>query len=153
MNKPKIFLAADHWGFDLIPKLKTFLEEELGYTTEHCGPHEHDPSDDYPDFVGKAAAAVALDPEQRRGIVFGKSGQGEAMCANRHKGVRAAVYYGGPEEIIRLSREHNNANVLSLGAGFIEFEAMKKVIALWLSESFPGEDRHVRRLSKLDTLS
>jgi len=147
--KPKIYFAADHWGFELIPKLVDFVKE-LGYETEHCGPFEYDPEDDYPDFIQKAAASVAEDPENRRGVIFGKSGQGEAMCANRHKGVRAAVYYGGPTEIVTLSREHNNANVLSLGAGFIDIEAAKEAIALWLESPFPEEERHMRRIRKLD---
>ncbi len=149
--KPKIYFAADHWGFELIPQLVEFVNT-LGYETEHCGPYEYDATDDYPDFIQKAAGLVAADPEHSRAIIFGKSGQGEAMCANRFLGVRAAVYYGGPTEIITLSREHNNANVLSLGAGFIDSERAQAAIALWLETEFTEEERHARRLAKLDVI-
>lgn len=151
--KPTVYFAADHWGFELIPELVSFVRDELGYPTEHCGPFEYDQEDDYPDFIQTAAANVAEDPENRRAIIFGKSGQGEAMCANRFLGVRAAVYYGGPAEIITLSREHNNANVLSLGAGFIALDEAKMIISNWLAAEFPGEERHVRRIAKLDQLT
>ena len=148
--KPKIYFASDHWGFELIPQLVDFVRDELGYETEHCGPFEYDAEDDYPDFIAVAAAAVAEDSANRRAVIFGKSGQGEAMCANRFKGVRAAVYYGGPTEILTLSKEHNNANVLSLGAGFITLEEVKEALALWLATPFSEAERHQRRIDKLD---
>lgn len=150
--KPTVYFAADHWGFELIPELVSFVREELGYPTEHCGPFDYDPEDDYPDFIQVAAAQVAEDPENKRAIIFGKSGQGEAMCANRFRGVRAAVYYGGPPEIVTLSREHNNANVLSLGAGFLSLDEIKEVLAVWLAFEFPNEERHARRIAKLDEI-
>lgn len=150
--KPVVYFAADHWGFELIPELVAFVRDELGLDTEHCGPFEYDAGDDYPDFIQNAARQVAEDPEGRRAIIFGKSGQGEAMCANRFPGVRAAVYYGGPTEIITLSREHNNANVLSLGAGFLSLEEAKEAIQSWLTTEFSGEERHIRRIEKLDML-
>ena len=150
--KPKIYFAADHWGFEPIPQLIDFVSGELGYEVEHCGPFEYDPADDYPDFVKVAAEAVSEDPENRRAIIFGMSGNGEAMCANRYLGVRAAHYYGGPEEIIILSREHNNANILSLGAGFMDMEEIKAATQLWLETEFPGEERHARRIAKIDVL-
>ena len=87
--------------------------------------------------------------QQSRGIILGGSGQGEAMAANRIKGVRAAVYYGSEREIIRLSREHNNANVLSLGARFISDQEIYNIIETWLDEPFDG-GRHQRRIDKLD---
>lgn len=148
----KVYFAADHWGFLPIPELVEFVSTELGYEVEHCGPFEYDAADDYPDFVHKAAAAVAEDPENRCAIIFGMSGNGEAMCANRYKGVRAAHYYGGPEEIITLSREHNNANILSLGAGFMDMEQIKAATKLWLETDFSGEERHVRRIAKIDEI-
>ena len=91
---------------------------------------------------------MAADPESR-GIILGGSGQGEAMAANRIKGVRAAVYYGSEREIARLSREHNNANVLSLGARFISEQEIYDIIETWLDEPFEG-GRHQRRIDKLD---
>ena len=110
----KIYLASDHAGY----KLKGFLTEylvKLGFNVEDCGAHDMNPSDDYPDFIIPAARKVAGDSDAK-GIIMGGSGQGEAIAANRVKGVRAVVYYDGPLEIIKLSRSHNNANILSLGA-------------------------------------
>ena len=104
--------------------------------------------DDYPDFIFPCARAVAADPTSR-GIILGGSGQGEAMAANRVKGVRAAVFYNGPEEIIKLSREHNNANILSLGARFMSKEEIYKMLEIWFEDPFEG-GRHERRIEKLD---
>ena len=104
--------------------------------------------DDYPDFIFPCAQAVAADPESR-GIILGGSGQGEAMVANRIKGVRAAVFYNGPVEIVKLSREHNNANILSLGARFMSEDEIYDVIEMWLNEPFAG-GRHQIRIEKLD---
>ena len=99
-------------------------------------------------IVEEGLKAVAAGIESR-GIILGGSGQGEAMAANRVKGVRAAVYYNGPDEIIKLSRQHNNANILSLGARFMKENEIYKVINLWLVEPFGG-GRHKRRIEKLD---
>ena len=119
-----------------------------GYDVTDHGAHEYDALDDYPDFIFPCARAVAADSSSR-GIILGGSGQGEAMAANRVKGVRAAVFYNGPEEIIKLSREHNNANILSLGARFMSEEEIYKIIELWFEEPFEG-GRHERRIAKLD---
>jgi len=144
----KIFLAADHAGFELKEKIKVFLRG-LGYEVADEGAFELKPNDDYPDFVEIVAKMVASDPDNR-GIIFGGSGQGEAVCANRFKHVRAAVWYGGPTEILKLSRAHNNANVLSIAARFIDEAAVKEAVKLWLDTTFSGEDRHIRRIAKLD---
>lgn len=144
-----IYLAGDHAGFELKEKVKKFLIEK-GYTIEDCGPAESDEKDDYPDFIHKAAVNIARDQENVRGIIFGGSGEGEAMVANRYRGVRAAVYYGGSLEIIALSREHNNANILSLGARFLKEDEALRAISLWLTTSFSGEERHVRRINKIE---
>ncbi len=145
----KIYLASDHAGFELKEALKKYLTE-LGYGGEDKGAYSLNSEDDYPDFIRPVVEAVAADPEHVRGIVLGGSGQGEAMIANRYKGVRAAVYYGGQLEIVKLSREHNNANILSLGARFIsEYEA-KEAVKLWLETPFLGEVRHMRRIEKID---
>jgi len=160
-----IFLGSDHAGFALKEKFKKYLTE-LGYQTKDLGNFVYDEKDDYPDFILPVARAVAADPERSRGIILGGSGQGEAMVANRIKGARAAVYYGSPEfpevkprgkrgltsgkDIIRLSREHNDANILSLAARFITEEEAKKAVKLWLETPFSKEERHIRRIKKID---
>lgn len=144
-----IYLAADHAGFALKEKLKVHLQE-LGFEMKDCGAFSYDEMDDYPDFVVLAARAVSEDPQNARAIIFGGSGQGEAMVANRFRGVRAAVYYGGNEKIISFSREHNDANVLSLGARFLDEETAKHAVRLWLDMAFSGEERHARRIKKIE---
>ncbi len=143
----KIHLATDHAGLELKNAIKDYLKGKGHDVTDH-GAHEYDAQDDYPDFIFPCARAVAANPENR-GIILGGSGQGEAMAANRIKGVRAAVYYGEEREIARLSREHNNANVLSLGARFISEQEIYDIIETWLDEPFEG-GRHQRRIDKLD---
>ncbi len=147
MQKVKIILATDHAGFELKETVKVALEKE-GYEVEDFGAYAYDRDDDYPDFILPAAYAVSQSPHAR-GIIFGGSGQGEAMAANRVKGVRAVVFYDGPEDIVRLSRRHNDANILSFGARFISAEKALRMIDLWLKEPFDG-DRHLRRIRKLD---
>ncbi len=144
----KIYIGADHAGYEMKEMLKKYLAG-LKYEVEDKGAFKYQPEDDYPDFVRPVAEAVANDPEQSRGIIIGGSGQGEAMTANRVKGARAAVFYGGNFEIIELSRKHNNANILSLGARFIDDEIAKKAIKLWLETPFEG-GRHQKRIEKLD---
>lgn len=146
----KIYLGTDHAGFELKEKIKTWLDE-WGYTYQDMGATKLDPDDDYPLYISAAARKVAEDPDDARGIVLGGSGQGEAMVANRFPGVRAAVYYGDGKaaDIPRLSREHNDANVLSLGARFLTDEEAKAAIQHWLLTPFSGEERHVRRLKQI----
>ena len=143
----KIHLATDHAGLELKNIIKEHLKENGHDVTDH-GAHEYDALDDYPDFIFPCAKAVAADPKSR-GIILGGSGQGEAMTANRVKGVRATVFYNGPAEIVKLSREHNNANILSLGARFMNQAEIYDVIEMWLAEPFEG-GRHQRRIEKLD---
>lgn len=143
----KIHLATDHAGLELKEKVKLYLSD-LDYEVIDHGAFEYDALDDYPDFIFPCANAVSNDPEGR-GIILGGSGQGEAMAANRVKGIRAAVFYNGPDEIIKLSRQHNNANILSLGARFMSEEEMYKIIEVWLSTDFES-GRHQRRIEKLD---
>ena len=143
----KIYLASDHAGFDLKQFLGTHLTD-LGHEVEDCGALEIDPLDDYPDFIIPAAEKVAKNPYSR-GIIMGGSGQGEAIAANRIKGIRAVVYYDGPIDIVTLSRAHNNANILSFGARFITQEKAADAVDLWLNEPFEG-GRHKIRIDKLD---
>ena len=142
-----IHLATDHAGLDLKDKIKIYLSEMDHEVIDH-GAYKYDALDDYPDFIFPCAKAVAKDTESR-GIILGGSGQGEAMAANRIKGVRAAVFYNGPDDIVKLSREHNNANVLSIGARFMDESEIYRVIEIWINEPFEG-GRHVRRIEKLD---
>lgn len=147
----KIFLATDHAGFGLKEIVKEKLKN-LGYRVQDEGAFSLDPNDDYPDFVHIAAKEVASNPSEDRAIIFGGSGQGEAMVANRYKGVRAAVFYGGPEEIITRSREHNGANILSIGAKFISEREALEVIELWLKTPGASDERHLRRIGKIEGL-
>lgn len=159
----KIALATDHAGFEQLKQLKSFLES-LGHECVDFGPKQYDPNDDYPDFITPAARAVGRG-ECEFGLILGRSGQGEAMAANRIKGARCAVFYGkalpikavdasgetsdDPYEIIKRSRMHNDANILSLAAVYVDEEEMKKIIQLWLNTPFDG-GRHARRITKLD---
>jgi len=147
----QVYFAADHAGFELKNTLMAFVRE-MGYVVEDCGATMYDAVDDYPGFMACAAQAVSKNPECARGIILGGSGQGEAMVANRFKGVRAAVYYGGTTDIVELSREHNDANVLSLAARFLSEEEAKEAVKKWLNTAFSGEERHVRRIKKIDEL-
>ena len=143
----KIHIATDHAGLELKNIIRDYLIKK-GHDVKDHGAYEYDALDDYPDFIFPCAQAVAADSESR-GIILGGSGQGEAMAANRIKGVRAAVFYNGPAEIVKLSREHNNANILSLGARFMTENEIYDVIEMWLNEPFEG-GRHQRRIEKLD---
>ena len=142
-----IHIATDHAGLELKEKVKSYLSKLDCEVVDH-GAYEYDALDDYPDFIFPCAEAVTNDPNSK-GIILGGSGQGEAMAANRVKGVRAAVFYNGPDEIIKLSRQHNDANILSLGARFMSDQEMYKIIELWLSTDFES-GRHKRRIEKLD---
>lgn len=145
----KIYIGSDHAGFELKRVLVSHLEL-MGHVVTDKGAHELNPTDDYPDFVALVAEGVAEEGSNAFGIVLGGSGTGEAIEANRLFGIRAAVYYGGTEEIIKLAREHNDANILSLGARFISEDEAKKVVDLFLETKFSGDERHKRRILKLD---
>jgi ribose 5-phosphate isomerase B len=148
----KIYIGSDHAGFELKKVLTDFLIEK-GYLVSDLGPQVFDFEDDYPIYIRPVADAVAHDAINRtdsRGIIIGGSGQGEAMCANRIKGVRAAVYYGVTLDIVTLSRKHNDSNILSLGARFINNEQAKTAVSIWLKTEFSGDERHLRRIVELD---
>jgi ribose 5-phosphate isomerase B len=160
----KIAITTDHAGFEALKELKTYLES-LGHECMDYGPTVFDAEDDYPEFMFPAARAVAAG-ECERGVIMGGSGQGEAMAANRIAGVRAALFYGpvtakaavdadgtlsdDPYEIVKLSRQHNDANVLSLSGRFLTLDEMKTALKLWLETPFSGAERHARRIRKLD---
>ncbi len=142
----KIYLATDHAGFELKEKIKTFL---LGknFAVEDCGALVYNQEDDYPDFIVKAAEGVSQNPEENRGIIFGKSGAGEEMVANKFKNVRAVI--GFSEENVRFSREDNDANILALGSFFVDTEKAIRLIEIFLNTPFSNQARHVRRIEKI----
>jgi len=145
----KIYFGTDHAGFELKEFLLEYVRDELGHEVIDCGASELNPDDDYPVYMKVVAESVSGDGDAK-GIILGGSGQGEAMAANRFPGARAVVYYGGSEDIITLSREHNDANILSLGARFIDTDIAKRVVSLWLETEFSGDDRHIRRISQIE---
>ena len=145
----KIYIGADHAGYELKNKLVLWLKEQ-GHEMTDFGAHEFNPTDDYPDFIEPVARAIASDPERSRGIILGGSGQGEAMDANRFPGIRAAEFYGGDLNIVKIAREHNDANILSLGTRFVSEEEAKKAVELFLNTLFSGDERHIRRIKKID---
>jgi ribose 5-phosphate isomerase B len=147
----KILLASDHAGFELKNKIKDFLTAE-DFEVEDMGAATYVPDDDYPEIMVPVAMRILNDPESTKAIIFGKSGQGEAMVSNRFPGVRAVVYYAKNPEIIRLSRQHNDANILSIGAGFISEEDAIEAVKLWISTPFSNEERHIRRIAEMDNI-
>ncbi len=147
----KILLASDHAGFELKNKIVEFLKAD-GFDVEDMGAHTHVMDDDYPPILIPVAMRVVTDPENTRAIIFGKSGNGEAMISNRFPGVRAAVYHGQNLEIVRLSREHNDANILSIAAGFVGEEETKEAVKLWIATPFSSDPRYARRNEMLDNI-
>lgn len=144
-----IHLATDHAGFEHKEVVRVWLEQE-GFTVVDYGAFAYDGKDDFPIFMQTAGAAIVSSGPTNGGIIFGGSGQGEAMAINRLKGIRAGVYYGGNNELISLMRQHNNANVLSLGARFVSVDEAKTVIWQWLHTPFLGEEKYTRRNQQLD---
>ncbi len=159
----KIYLATDHAGFILKENIKKYLQGK-GFEVEDFGAFSFNKDDDYPDFISKAAEAVSQNP-QNKAIIFGGSGQAEAMLANKYKNVRTALFYSpvvpteaadatgressDPYEMIRLTREHNDANILSLGARFLTEEDAIKAVDIWLATGFDPNSRHARRIEKM----
>jgi len=154
----KIYIGTDHAGYVLKEKLVTSLKGR-GYEVIDKGAFKYDEVDDYPDFVVPVARAVSEDPNKVKGIILGGTGEGEAIAANKFPHVRAVVYYGNAKpvvddesNIIIRSREHNNANILSLGARYFTEESMMKAVDLWLDTPFSEDERHIRRLAKIDQI-
>lgn len=143
----KIYLAGDHAGFDLKEKLKRYFDKR-GVEYEDLGPFEYDKRDDYPDFVIPLAKKISRT-RGAVGIVIAGSGVGECMCVNKFKGIRATLYNGGNIEIVKVSREHDNSNVLCLGSRFLSFLKIKDSIDVFLKVKF-AKGRHFRRISKFE---
>ena len=138
----KIHLGCDHAGFEVKEKLVSYLKEKNHEVIDH-GAYVYDAQDDYPLFCFLAAQNTAED-ENSLGIVLGGSGNGEQIAANKIKGVRAALAWNA--EIAKLAREHNNANVISIGGRMHDEEFCLKLVDTFLATPFTGDERHVRRI-------
>lgn len=150
-----IYLATDHAGFELKEKIKIYLEELGGHEVYDCGALTLEPGDDYPEYIARAAEKVQFDAqhEPAMAVVFGGSGVGEAIVANRFRHVRAVVYAGGPLDVIKLSREHNDVNVLSLGARFVTEAEAKQAVDLFFATPFSHAERHADRVIAIDEIT
>ena len=143
----KIYIGSDHAGFFLKENIKKFLIN-LNIEVIDKGAFNMDLTDDYPDFVIPVAESVSGDKDSF-GIILGGSGEGEAMSANKIDGIRAIEFYGGNLDAVKLGREHNDANVLSLGARLMSEDEAKEAINVFLNTPFSNEERHIRRIKKL----
>jgi len=139
----RVHIGGDHAAYDLHQHLVAHLRAEGHEVTDH-GPHTFDALDDYPVFVLRAAEAVAADPGSL-GVVLGGSGNGEQMAANKVDGIRAALCYD--DELARLAREHNDAQVISIGARMTTPEQARSMVDVFLATPFSGDDRHRRRIA------
>jgi ribose 5-phosphate isomerase B len=146
----KLYLGSDHAGFFLKQKIKFFLNKK-NIPYEDLGDFQKNTEDDYPDFILPVAKKVSRE-KNARGIIIGGTGQGEAMIANKIKGIRAAVYYGGSRKLVTLSRTHNNANILSLGVRFLTEKQALSALKIWLKTPFSNASRHARRIKKINKL-
>ncbi len=154
----KIFVGTDHAGYALKEHLVLCLKAQ-GHEVVDKGAFEFNEQDDYPDFIIPVAEEVSKDSNNVKGIILGATGEGEAIVANKFRYVRAVVYYGKSQcvvddeaDIIVRSREHNNSNVLSLGARYLTEDEMMSAVDLWLKTPYSGGERHVRRLAKIDQI-
>lgn len=141
----RVYLGSDHAGFDLKNHLVQWLKEAYHEPVD-CGPLIYDAEDDYPPFCLRAAERTAADPEAL-GIVIGGSGNGEAIAANKVKGVRAALAWS--EQTAELGREHNNANVISIGGRMHTEDEATRFVEIFLNTPYSGADRHTRRIEML----
>ena len=144
----KIHLGCDHAGFEVKEKLVSYLKEKNHEVIDH-GAYVYDAQDDYPLFCFLAAQNTAED-ENSLGIVLGGSGNGEQIAANKIKGVRAALAWNA--EIAKLAREHNNANVIGIGARQHSFEQITEIVDAFINTNFSNDERHIRRINKLSQM-
>ncbi|MFA6608739.1 MAG: RpiB/LacA/LacB family sugar-phosphate isomerase [Candidatus Paceibacterota bacterium] len=150
----KIYLATDHAGFQLKENIKTYLEDN-GNEVYDCGALTLEAGDNYPEYMARAAEKVQIDAMHAPAvaIIFGGSGVGEAIVANRFAHVRAVVYAGGPLDVIKVSREHNDTNVLSIGSRFVTENEAKQAIDLFLATAFSHDERHADRIIQIEELT
>jgi ribose 5-phosphate isomerase B len=144
----KIYLATDHAGYALKEEVKQFLEAKENIEVEDCGAHTFVEGDGYPEYMALAAKKIQADAfhAPSLGIIFGGSGVGEAIVANRFAHVRAVVYAGGTPSVVKVSREHNDTNVLSIGARFVTSQEARHAIEVFLETAFSHDERHVDRI-------
>lgn len=154
----KIYIGTDHAGYVLKEKIVSFLKGQ-NYEVIDKGAFGYDEDDDYPDFVIPVAREISKNSDSAKGIILGGTGEGEAIAANKFPNVRAVVYYGdvkpvveNESNIIIRSREHNNSNILSLGARYFTEESVVDAVSLWLNTPYSGDERHIRRLAKIDNI-
>ncbi|MGC5015288.1 ribose-5-phosphate isomerase [Streptosporangium sp. DT93] len=141
----RVYIGADHAGYELKNHIVSWLKEH-GHEVTDCGPSVYDAEDDYPTFVLRAAEGVVGDPGSL-GVVIGGSGNGEQIAANKVRGVRAALAWS--EETARLAREHNDANVISLGARMHTPQEAAAFVGVFLDTAYSGAERHSRRIAQL----
>jgi len=145
----KIFIAADHGGFELKAALLSFIKETFNFEIEDLGAVELNPTDDYPLFAKALSDKIIQNPDTM-GILICRSGIGMSITANRHFGIFAALCTS--EEQASISREHNNANVLCLDSEFISEEINKQIVSKFLTTQFTNDERHLRRLNEINNL-
>lgn len=143
------YIGADHRGFQLKESLKNYLKQ-AGYEAVDVGNEKYVATDDYPDFAAAAARKVSLDPENSRGILICGSGVGVDVVANKFKNVRSVLALN-PDQAA-ASKNDDNTNLISFAADYTEEEDAKKILAAWMAASFSGEERHARRLKKIEDL-
>ncbi len=154
----KIFIGTDHAGYVLKEEIVKALQAQ-GHEVVDKGAFEYNEGDDYPDFVVPVAREISKDSDNAKGIILGATGEGEAIAANKFPHVRAVVFYGrcssvvdDEADVLVRSREHNNANVLSLGARYFTPEEALSAVTTWLATPYSNGERHIRRLAKIDSI-
>lgn len=142
-----IYIASDHAGYRLKEEIKDYLDE-LGIKYRDLGPKKFDPDDDYPDWAFKVAQKVGQNPDEDKGILICGTGQGVMLAANKVKGVRAILAWD--EWTAEMAKAHLNSNILTLGGRVTPLKTAKKIVATWLSTAFSREERHKKRLKKIE---
>jgi ribose 5-phosphate isomerase B len=148
----KLLIGADHAGFEMKEAVKAWLQG-LGYEIEDVGAYQFNETDDYPDFVMPMAEQISESKGSLNGIFFAGNGQGEAIAANRFPFVHATVYDGRGEKAIKYMKEHDDSNLLTIGSRLVDEEDVKMAVKIWLETDFSAEERHIRRLKKIEDYS
>lgn len=149
-----VYIASDHAGFEMKKTVENYLLEK-GHDVVDVGSFSFVEDDDYPDYIHPAIqkmkeSIAELGEESVRAVILGGSGTGEAIVANRYKNVRAVVFNSVNLEVVKLGREHNNANVLSVGTRFVDNDYLELALEKFLETPFDKNSRHSRRLEKID---